>query len=1051
MEGNAYPPSPGFDGPYYVGAVADPYGNQEELIEDNNALAGYRMGVGHRPDFVVTSVTGPASTESGQHITTQVTVCNRGTQARSTEVEVYLSADADIQANVMPDPTGDAFLGSAYIDYLAPSQCRTVPVEGNAYPPSPGFDGPYYVGAVADPYGNQEELIEDNNALAGYRMGVGHRPDFVVTSVTGPASTESGQHITTQVTVCNRGTRARSTEVEVYLSADADIQANVTPDPAGDSMLGSAPIDYLAPGQCATVPVEGNAYPPSPGFDGPYYVGAVVDADGYQEELIEDNNALAGYRMGVGHRPDFVVTSVTGPSSTEESHLITAQVKVCNQGTQAGSTDVEVYLSADQVIRPYTSGWPAEDYPVGSISTDTLSPGQCATVAVEGNAYPPGPIDAPYYLGAVADPNDYREELIEDNNALASYRMGVGHGPDFVVTSVTGPVSAQSGQAISTQVTVCNQGTAPGNTEVGVYLSADQIIRPYTSSWPAEDYPVGSAPTNTLSPGQCATVPVEGSAYPPGPIDAPYYLGAVADPNDYREELIEDNNTQVGSRVGVGTGADFVITSVAGPASAQSGQIISTQVTVCNQGTAPGNTEVEVLLSADQVIRPYTSSGPAEDSPLGSGSTDRLYPGQCATVSVEGNAYPPGPDNVAYYVGAVADPDGYRQELIEDNNALAGYRMGVGSRADFVITSVTGPYSAAPGASFTVNVGICNRGQQSDTVDVDVFLSADANVRVPTPPGPPEDIWLGTVSSVSLSAGACTTKSLSVTPPSVQEGAYYLGAVADPLNSRQELIEDNNAKAGSVIGLGNKADFVVTTVTGPSSVKPGSTFTANVTVCNRGQQSDTVDVDVYLSADTNVRVPTPLVPPEDFFLGTVTNVPVSVGACTTKSLSVTAPSVQEGAYYLGAVADPLNSRQELIEDNNAKAGNVIGVGNKADFVITAVTGPSSIRLGASFSASITVCNRGQMADTTDVDLYVSADSTVRVPTSPAPPEDFYLGTLSGVSLGVGACSTRSLVVNADVSSTGWYYLGAVADAFNSRSELIEDNNTKVGTFVSVIP
>ncbi|MFL5349964.1 MAG: CARDB domain-containing protein, partial [Hyalangium sp.] len=723
--------------------------------------------------------------------------------------------------------------------------------------------------------------------------------------------------------------------------------------------------------------------------------------------------------------------------------------------------DVEVYLSTDDAIHAYAYPYPGppEDSLVGSASTNVLNPNQCVTVPVSGNAYTPPPgMDGPYYVGAVVDPRGMRPELIEDNNALAGYRMGVGNRPDFVVTSVTGPASVQNGNPLSTQVTVCNRGTLADSTDVEVYLSADDTIRADAdpSSGAPKDSWVGSAATGYLYPNQCATVPVNGNAYliPPGS-DGPYYVGAIVDPHGTRPELIDDNNALTGYRIGVGSGPDFVVTAVTGPASVQSGQLLSTQVTVCNRGTQADSSDVDVYLSAV----PLPASGPSgPPAPLdvtfvGTAPTGYLYPSQCVTVPVNGKVYsppPPGTDG-PYYVDAFVDPHHSRPELIEDNNVLAGYQLGLGTKADFVITSVTGPYSAQPGSSVSLSVGVCNRGQMADTVDVELYLSADTNVQVPAPPGPPEDFFLGPVSNISLSAGACTTLSLVVTMPSVPEGAYYLGAVADPHGMRSELIENNNAKAGNVIGVGTKADFVVTAVTGPSSVKPGAAFTASVTVCNRGQMADSASVDLYLSADDNIRVPTPPGPPEDFFLGTVPSGSLATGACITRSLSVTAPSVPDGAYYLGAVADPNNTRSELIEDNNAKAGNVIGVGSKADFVVTAVTGPASIRLGAAFSASITVCNRGQLTDTTDVDLYFSADSTIRVPTPPIPPEDFYLGRLTGVSLPVGACTTRSLVVSANAPATGSYYLGAVADAANAHSELIEDNNTKAGTYMSVTP
>jgi hypothetical protein len=48
-------------------------------------------------------------------------------------------------------------------------------------------------------------------------------------------------------------------------------------------------------------------------------------------------------------------------------------------------------------------------------------------------------------------------------------------------------------------------------------------------------------------------------------------------------------------------------------------------------------------------------------------------------------------------------------------------------------------------------------------------------------------------------------------------------------------------------GVGNKADFIVTSVKGPASVQSGQSFTAQVTVCNQGQQGDSTEVGVFLS------------------------------------------------------------------------------------------------------------------------------------------------------------------------------------------------------------
>ncbi|WP_275900433.1 CARDB domain-containing protein, partial [Pyxidicoccus trucidator] len=231
VQGNAWLPPPAFQGAYHLGAVADPLNNRQELLEDNNSSPGYRIGVGNQPDFVITSVTGPYSVPNGQPFTAQVTVCNHGTTSGDSQVELYLSADAIIRTNTAPGPMEDAFVGSAHSDPLYPGQCATMPIQGNAWLPPPGIEGPYHLGAVADPLNNRQELLEDNNSSSGYRIGVGNRPDFVITSVTGPTSTEDGQPLIAQVTVCNHGTTSGDSHVELYLSADAIIRTNTAPGP----------------------------------------------------------------------------------------------------------------------------------------------------------------------------------------------------------------------------------------------------------------------------------------------------------------------------------------------------------------------------------------------------------------------------------------------------------------------------------------------------------------------------------------------------------------------------------------------------------------------------------------------------------------------------------------------------------------------------------------------------------------------------------------------------------------------------------------------------
>jgi hypothetical protein len=301
----------------------------------------------------------------------------------------------------------------------------------------------------------------------------------------------------------------------------------------------------LNPGQCLAVSVQGSAYVPS---EGAYYFGAMIDPPGGLPELIKDNNSKVGGRIGIGYKPDFIVTSVTGPASILMGQQLTATVTVCNQGTQSGSAPLEVYLSADAVIIPNTPTAPSPDFFLGFAYVPTLNPGQCQAVTVQGPASVPS--EGAYYFGAVVDPPGGLPELIKDNNSKAGSRIGIGNKPDFIVFSVTGPASAQSGQQLTATVTVCNQGTQPGSAPLEVYLSTDAVITPNTPTAPSPDFFLGFAYVPTLNPGQCQTLSVQGPASVPAP--GSYSLGAVVDPPGGLPELIKDNNSKAGSLIHIG-------------------------------------------------------------------------------------------------------------------------------------------------------------------------------------------------------------------------------------------------------------------------------------------------------------------------------------------------------------------------------------------------------------------------------------------------------------------------------------------------------------------
>ncbi|MBZ4395027.1 CARDB domain-containing protein [Myxococcus sp. AS-1-15] len=1055
------PDANGLQGAYYFGALVDEFENVAETREDNNAFIHGLVGFGDKSDLVITAMKVPPSLHIGWHpssqpVTGTVTVCNQGTQdSGSTQVRLYLSMDDVLTAmgpNAPPNPPMDQSpLGFVPVPSLFAGRCATVSTQLTPQlpPDAQGNNGAYYVGAIVDEDANVQELREDNNTFIHGLVGAGNGSDLVITAMVVPPSLHNSGYPSSQqpkgsVTVCNLGTQPSGpTQVRLYLSMDDVLTAmgpNAPPQPVTDQApLGHAPVPSLFPSQCTTVSTNlSPALPPAAqGLEGAYYVGGIVDEQDDEQELREDNNAFIHGLVGFGVQADLVITRMEVPpslrgSSYPSSPAPKAKVTVCNQGTShSDSTEVRLYISMDDQLTSMGSGMPP--YPV----TDQV------------------------YAGSAWVPNLY---------------------PTQCVTA-------------SATVTVCNQGTQDStSTQVRLYLSMDDVLTamgPNAPPYPPMDQsPLGFVPVPSLFPGHCATVSTQLAPQPPPDAqgnNGAYYVGAIVDEDSNVQELREDNNTFIHGLVGVGNGSDLVITGMVVPPSLRNGPAssVSASVTVCNQGTQDsGSTQVRLYLSMDDTL---TAMGPnmppypvMDQAPLGMAPVPSLFAGRCATVSVPlSSVMPPAAQGLegAYYVGGIVDEQEDEQELREDNNAFIHGLVGVGHRADLVITGMvvppslrtSGPSSPTPTASVTV----CNQGTSlSDSTEVRFYISMDDQLTSMGPSMPPypvtDQMYAGSAWVPNLASGHCTTITTDIwpnRPPDAQghDGAYFIGAIVDEYENVQELREDNNTFIHGLVGIGSKADLVITGMSVPPSFQldgfPSQTVTGTVTVCNQGTEGSTPShVQLYLSMDdalTAMGANSPPYPPMDQSpLGYVPVPSLLPGNCTTVSTQLTPhlpPDAYntEGAYYVGAIVDEDANVQELREDNNIFIKGLVGVGNKADLVVTALTGPSFVRMGNSFTATVTVCNQGtQPSDPSSVHLYTSL-GTVLTPDSVQPaPDQALLGVASLNSLNPNSCSTQPLTVSANLPPgamglAGAYHLGAFVDATESLHELREDNNTRV--------
>jgi subtilase family serine protease len=950
-------------------------------------------------DLVVRSVSGPPSAMPWTTIEVRVEVCNQGGGwAPPSVVAVVTSGDSVIDGL-------DPLLASAQVADLAPGGCRRVTAIG----PSPGMFGRHVLGAIADPNQYVYEGDESNNAMAGSTLAVGHDPDLVVERVRGPVTAAPGSQIAIDVRVCNRGQSWTSgVGVELYLSTDSEITSS-------DQPIGWFHAFDLAPGDCddhTTMASIG-------GGPGAHVLGAIVDPYQSVFELDEDNNAAAGSALHIGWEPDLVITDIDAPPSALPGSQVLVSVTVCNQGqSPSGYSQLDVHASEDDELDPLL------DPPVGHFPVPFLEPAQCTTARVPVYLYV-GPEGA-YRLGAIVDPWGYVPEIIEDNNQQLGDLIGVGYGPDLVVAGVSGPHSAWPYDSFQARARICNQGQGPSSgTSVRIFVSPDG--RPEGQN--DGQYPSPLAWVPWLPPGACATV--TGPVFAPGE-PGPYVLGAVVDPEGgpqgFVPELIESNNAGTGQRIAIGHDADLVVTAVTPPPGTlrAHGQAI-VSVRVCNHGRAPAEgAPLELRVSRDPALS-------SDDMPVGNGASPWLLPDACADVPVP--AYLSVPEEGAYYLIAVVDPFDYVVEILDDNNTAASQRVGIGHSADLVVTSISAPPSAQPGASFQIAVTVCNRGQMSSPFTEVEVKAAGESVAAPV-----FEVFLGQMPIPYLQPGQCQTARM---PASIQGpvGTYRLAAVVDRWNYVSEILEDNNDFTGSLMGVGHDPDLVVTGVSGPTSWWPYEDFQVTARVCNQGQgPSPGTSVRMFVAADGQSDGETPSWPPTP----NLAWVPwLAPGACANATGPVFAPG-EPGPYVLGAVVDPDAWVPELIESNNAGTGQRVAIGHDADLVVTAVTPPPGTILAHSQAVvSARVCNHGRApSQGAPVELRVSRDAALSIDDVPA-------GQAAAPWLQPDTCADVPVHGYFSVPEEGPYFLIAVADPYGSVIEILDDNNTGASDRVGI--
>ncbi len=1099
--------------PLYLGAIVDAQQRIPELREDNNVFVSSMLGTSEAPDLVVTSLVAPKNSEGGVSFISVVTVCNQGTHPSPLSlVALHRSIDGTfaIPPFGAPLPSGQESMGTVNIPPLSPGHCVTREV--TAYVTTPErfpINRTYHLAAIVDPLHFLPELREDNNIFVSGLLGVGKRPDLVVTAIKAPRHLTHSAPARAEVTVCNEGTAPSGAysivELALSLAPAMDVRAPYSYDSSAQARLGLTYLQAMEAGQCVTQDIEFYAQPPddAPSTVDTFHLGAIIHANNYNEELRTDNNTFVSGVLGIGAKPDLVITSIQAPPNTDGSSAFSVTAQVCNQGTTVSTpTSLELTLSTQPFLNAPVSAGPFVDpflqAPLGQLDIPPLAAGACRTLSANAQvlSWPGIYWESVYYLGATVDPGASLQEFRKDNNTFASGRIGLGGNPDLVITALSGPVSTRRNATFTSAITVCNQGTLPSPpSRAQVYFSLEQHLDPPLANVPDAPLPpdqtlAGELTVPALNAGQCITGHASSTAnVPADSTRTAFYLGAIVNPHREVEELREDNNTFVNHRIGVGDASDLVVTRVSGPPSVTENGPFVAQISVCNQGTeTTGLVVIDLTLSTRPHLAMPQWGGPGDPFPatqlsVGSASVPYLIAGECTTVEATAFAQRPfaALDSQPLYLGAIVDPMNTQVELLEDNNVLLGDLIGVGNGSDLIVTHLSAPANVAADTHFPVTLTVCNQGTRpSATTRVDVYISSEPELTMPHLNGqgqqlPATQAHAGVLNVPALNLGGCftgTAVAVSTLPSAAQTGAaLYVGAIADGAQVEDELREDNNAFMGGRIGVGLGPDLVITALTSPASVQPYEPFSVTVSFCNLGTQASVPNTHLELQFSTEPRLLIPAnysthgsLPTSQSFIDIISLPSLGVNDCLTLQIPVTthapppeAPS--DGILYLGAVIDVHQQNAELRTDNNTYIGAPLGYGHKADLVITAIHGPASVNAHWHFTASVTVCNHGTSpSNPSNVEMHLSTTPQLAMPQwggpgIPYPTTQQALGNRVIPSLAPSDCV--SVITYNDAfppyaaRENQPLYLGAIVDVYATEPELREDNNTFVSGLMGV--
>ena len=745
-------------GTYYWGFLIDVRTDVDEQSETNNAYTcSTQITIeDDLADVVADSVgTSTSSVVMGDTISVTYRIENDGHDyTGSFHWKLYLSTDTTITTNdVYVDEFSQSSISSGYYSSGTKYSVQ-IPTGIN-----PGY---YYLGMIADNRNSVTELDETNNVVADTgRLDVEEQADLVPDNPSGPTSAYTGDTVNLNWRIDNDGDDSSGWFYwKAYLSTDATITSS-------DTVLGSS--NYASS-------INGGSYRsgqlsvtiPSSLSNQNYYWGIIADTSDYVTEGDENNNAIAGNSISITvATPDLRADSISVDSSTSTictEEFVTVNVGVSNQGNvNAGSHYFEVLFSQTGAAGSWTSIGHASGS--GSVSSYNLQvSGPIPASMTSGNYYASVFVDSYYQIS----------ESDENNNIFdtSSQQLTVlDCTPDLTPTSLSGPTSVLPGQTVTLSYSFENSGMGEaGNFPIDLFLSSNPTID-------TTDTHLGAATITSI--GASSTISDTLDVTIPSNIGSGcWYYGIIVDMNDVVVELNENDNSLAASNQVCILQANLRIISVSNPGPTMLGQSVEISVVVENAGGANVGRHQLALFAEilDPAGQPDYLLETLNITSLASGSNVEI------TRTVQLPTSPSG----SYRIMAIVDYANAISESDESDNEGFGTSFEVTNPSnDLLAKWITGPTSAEPGQTITLQWEMQNLGVEQASFDVEIWLSQnnvwDSNDRLIT-----------SYSITNLGPSTSTQDDTQVQLSDDDEGTWWAILKVDTSDQHQEDEEGNN-------------------------------------------------------------------------------------------------------------------------------------------------------------------------------------------------------------------------------------------------------------------